>query len=328
MRAAVIGHVEWIEFIRVESVPKPGEIVHASDDLGRGGRWRSRRGGAAGEPRLRDPFFTALGDDELGRRSQAELESRGVQLHVAWVREPQRRAVTYVDDAGERTITVIGEKLQPRGYDDSLPWEELHRSDCVYFTGGDVQALAKARHARVLVATARELLTISRAAIELDALVSSATDVGERYEPGDLDPPPRLVVATSGQLGGWARPGGPFGAVTPPGPIVDAYGAGDCFAAGLTYALASGEEPRDALTFAAHCGATVVTGRGPYERQLTGSSLDAGLRRELLVPAARPGTSAPSPPHVCATPPTRCAGARRCSACHLPSRRAARRESR
>ena len=27
MRAAVVGHVEWIEFLRVESVPKPGEIV-------------------------------------------------------------------------------------------------------------------------------------------------------------------------------------------------------------------------------------------------------------------------------------------------------------
>ena len=34
MRAAVIGHVEWIDFVRVESVPKPGEIVHASDASG------------------------------------------------------------------------------------------------------------------------------------------------------------------------------------------------------------------------------------------------------------------------------------------------------
>src|SRR5207244_348839 len=71
-------------------------------------------------------FFTALGDDDLGRRSAEELASRGVQLHVAWVHRPQRRGVTYVDDAGERTITVIGEKHRPRGDDESLPWEELH----------------------------------------------------------------------------------------------------------------------------------------------------------------------------------------------------------
>src|SRR6185436_18610501 len=107
MRATVIGHVEWVEFLRVESVPTPGEIVHASD------AWAEAAGGGAvaavqlANLGCETSFFTALGDDELGRRSQAELESRGVQLHVAWVQEPQRRAVTYVDAAGERTITVI-----------------------------------------------------------------------------------------------------------------------------------------------------------------------------------------------------------------------------
>jgi ribokinase len=269
VRAVVIGHVEWIDFVRVEAVPRPGEIVHASD------AWAEAAGGGAvaavqlANLGCETAFFTALGDDELGRRSVEELESRGVRLHVDWVRRPQRRGVTYVDDAGERTITVIGEKHRPRGADASLPWEELLRCDCVYFTGGDVQALLKARHARVLVATSRELPTLRRAGVELDALVGSATDAGERYEAGDLDPPPKLFVATSGPLGGWSQPGGPFAAASPPGPVEDAYGAGDCFAAGLTFALARGDEPRDAVAFAARCGATVVTGRGPYGRQLT-----------------------------------------------------------
>ena len=96
----------------------------------------------------------------------------------------------------------------------------------MYFTGGDVESLSKARHARVVVATARELPTLMRSGVELDALVASATDAGERYEPGDLDPPPRLFVATSGRLGGWAQPGGPFEAADPPAPIEDTYGAG------------------------------------------------------------------------------------------------------
>ena len=30
MRAAVVGHVEWIEFAHVEHVLRPGEIVQAS----------------------------------------------------------------------------------------------------------------------------------------------------------------------------------------------------------------------------------------------------------------------------------------------------------
>jgi ribokinase len=268
VRAVVIGHVEWIDFIRVESVPRPGEIVHASE------AWAEAAGGGAvaavqlATLGCETTFLTALGDDALGRRARDELEARGVRMCVAWSGDDQRRGVTFVDAAGERTITIVGEKLRPSGDDESLPWEELRRADCVYFTGGDVAAVTKARHARVLVATARELPTLRRAGVELDALVASATDAGEHYESGDLDPPPRLVVATSGALGGWSRPGGPFAAATPPGPIEDAYGAGDCFAAGLTFALARGDEPREAVAFAARCGATVVTGRGPYERQL------------------------------------------------------------
>jgi ribokinase len=269
VRAVVIGHVEWIDFVRVEAVPKPGEIVHASE------AWAEAAGGGAvaavqlANLGCETLFFTALGKDDLGRRAETELTSRGVRLHVDWIREPQRRGITYVDEVGERTITVIGEKHRVRGDDESLPWEALHGADCVYFTGGDVQALRKARHARVLAATSRELSTLRDGAVELDALVGSATDEAERYETGDLDPPPRLFVATSGRLGGWAQPGGPFAAAVPPAAIEDTYGAGDCFAAGLTFALARGDEQRDALGFAALCGATVVTGRGPYGRQLT-----------------------------------------------------------
>jgi ribokinase len=31
MRTAVIGHVEWVEFARVERVPEPGDTVHSLD---------------------------------------------------------------------------------------------------------------------------------------------------------------------------------------------------------------------------------------------------------------------------------------------------------
>ena len=31
MNLAVVGHVEWIEFLRVEAVPKPGEIVSSTE---------------------------------------------------------------------------------------------------------------------------------------------------------------------------------------------------------------------------------------------------------------------------------------------------------
>jgi ribokinase len=45
---------------------------------------------------------------------------------------------------------------------------------------------------------------------------------------------------------------------------VDAYGAGDCFAAGLTYSLGRQLPLDDALAFAAHCAAAALTGRGVH----------------------------------------------------------------
>ena len=166
MKIAVVGHVEWVEFARVEHVPKPGEIVHASET-----------------------------------------------------------------------------------------WAEA--------------AVHAARRAPIVVATVRELETLRNAAVELDALVGSGEDPGERYGPGELEPRPKLVVTTAGALGGWMNPGGPYLAAPLPGPVEDAYGCGDCFTAGLTFALAEGRSPEEAVELGARCGAAVLTGRGAYAGQLT-----------------------------------------------------------
>jgi ribokinase len=268
MRVAVVGHLEWVEFARVEAVPRPGEIVHAVET------WEEPAGGGAVAAvqlaRLAGSclFFTALGADELGRRSRAELGRLGVDIRAIPEADPTRRAFTFVDETGERTITVLGEKLRPRGGDSRLPWHELAGLDAVYFVSGDAEALHHARLARVLVATARELATLREADVQLDALVGSGEDEGELYRPGELEPAPELVVTTSGALGGWVQPGGPFRPAPVPGTVVDAYGCGDCFAAGLTFALGRGDSVEEAVALAARCGAAVMTGRGPYEGQL------------------------------------------------------------
>lgn len=274
MRVAVVGHIEWVEFARVEAVPRPGEIVHALE------RWDEPAGGGAVAAvqlaRLTGScvLFTALGSDELGRRSRAELTQLGVELRAIPDVEPTRRAFTFVDESGERTITVLGEKLRPRGGDSRLPWHELRGMDAVYFVSGDADALQHARSARVLVATARELPTLREAKLELDALVGSGEDEAELYRPGDVDPPPRIVVTTSGGLGGWVQPGGPFRPAPLPGPVIDTYGCGDSFAAGLTFALGRGDPVDEAVAVAARCGAAVMTGRGPYSAQLDAATVE------------------------------------------------------
>ena len=95
------------------------------------------------------------------------------------------------------------------------------------------------------------------------------------------DSRPRLVVATEGGLGGSyvertldGPPAndivrsGRWVAAPLPGPAVDAYGCGDSFAAGLTFALGANMSTDDALAFAAKCGAACLTGRGPFAGQL------------------------------------------------------------
>ncbi|MCY1059353.1 PfkB family carbohydrate kinase [Nannocystis sp. SCPEA4] len=271
MRVAVIGHVEWIEFVRVARVPAPGDIVHAQDGWeGAGG------GGAVAAVQLARlagecTFFTALGDDLLGTRARAELAAMGLRVEAAIRPLRQRRGFTYVDDSGERTITVIGERLAPRAAD-PLAWDLLAEADAVYVTAGDADALRLARRARKVVATARILPTLRAAGIALDAIVGSSRDPAERYAAGDLEPPPRLVVRTAGGAGGsYEFPGGEcrvYPAAQLPGPVVDAYGCGDSFAAGLTYALGAGLSADEAVQLAARCGAAALTGRGPCGGQL------------------------------------------------------------
>jgi ribokinase len=267
MRVAVIGHVEWIEFVRVDHVPMQGEIVHAleawAEAAGGGAVASVQLAGLAGASTL----FTAVGDDHVGALVAPELAEHGVRVEAAVRPEPQRHGLTYLDSEGERTITVIGERMGPRRGDD-LPWVELDEADGVYFVSGDVEAVRVARAARVLVATARSLAALQEAGVQLDALVRSGSDGGERYRRGDLDPPPRLEVATDGQRGGtYSVEGGPtrgYEAAPLPGRRQDTYGAGDSFAAGLTFALAQGLRAEEALAFAARCGAEALARKGAH----------------------------------------------------------------
>ncbi|MGZ4110603.1 MAG: PfkB family carbohydrate kinase [Actinomycetota bacterium] len=276
MRTAVVGHVEWIEFAHVDHVPTPGEIVHAAD------WWEEPAGGGAvAAVQLHKlsgdcTFFTALGRDGTGKRAHLELESLGPRVEAVTRRSPTRRGVTFIDPNGERTITTLGERLHPEATD-PLPWDELERIDAVYFTAGDAAALRAARRARVLVATTRVLDLLGDADVPLDAVVGSGRDPSERWDPSALQHPPELVVLTDGARGGVfaAADGskGRFDAVALPGPLVDTYGGGDSFAAGLTFALGAGLDVSSALQLAAMCGAWCVAGRGPYGNQLIAADL-------------------------------------------------------
>ena len=284
MRAAVLGHIEWVDFVRVERLPLAGEIVRALE------AWDEPAGGggvaAAQMAKLAESatLYTALGDDDRARRTRDLLPRLGVRLEAATRAAPQRRGITFVESSGERTITVIGERIAALG-SDPLAWDELARTDAVYVCAGDAAAIRRARAARVVVATARILPVLREAGIVLDAVVASARDASERYQDGDLDPPPRLVVRTEGERGGTYRSGASearrYAPAPPPGPIVDTYGAGDSFAAGLAFGLAAEASVDAAVAFAARCGAAALTGRGAFAGRLAlpGSACESAVAR-------------------------------------------------
>jgi ribokinase len=274
---AVVGHIEWVQFARASHVPLAGEVVHARDPFE-----EPAGGGAVAAVQLArlagsSALFTALGSDEHGERSISRLGTLGVRVHAVRLPVPTRRAFTLVDDLGERTITTLGERLEPAGGTRVPGWAELQGLDGVYLTAGDTRALQGARAgARVLVASPRAGAVLGTG-VKLDALVLSGEDPIELAAAKGVEDHAEIVVWTEGARGGHfrSRAGetGRWEAAPLPGEPVDSYGCGDSFAAGVTFGLAAGMPIGRALALAARCGAACLTGRGPYARQLQASDI-------------------------------------------------------
>lgn len=269
LRIGVIGHVEHITLGRVRALPRAGDIAHLEQPrvLAGGG------GGIAFFQLARGPaelhLFTALGDDDAAAVVERQIRATGATIHAARRAEPHTRDVVMIDPAGERTIVVVGEPLHPRA-DDPLPWELLATLDAVYFTAQDPAVLARARAARVVVATARRQACIRASGVELDAIVGSRADPREASARVDYAIAPAALVMTEGARGGTVETAA--GTARFASPTVTAtggaYGAGDSFAGALTYYLAAGLDPLAAASRAAHHGAAVLSGLDPIEAQL------------------------------------------------------------
>jgi ribokinase len=271
LRLAVIGHVEHVTLGRVAAIPRAGEIAHLEAP-----RWLPGGGGGVAFWQLARAdaevhLFTAVGRDEAGREVEAALAASGAHVHAARRDEAHPRVVAMIAPDGERTIVVVGDPLQPRRAD-ALPWDVLARCDGAYFTAQDPQTLAEARRARVLVATARRREALARSGAGADVVVGSAADARERSALADYPVPPGALVLTEGAAGG--RIFTASGSVHFAAPRAEriagggAYGAGDSFAAALTFYLAAGREIADACTRAARHGAAVLRGMDPRDGQI------------------------------------------------------------
>lgn len=260
---AVVGHVEWVTHA-LGAVPARGQIADLRDALAEpagGGAVAACAAARLGAPAT---LVTALGDDDAARRSRAILEGRGVEMVAASRRAAQTPVLSITEADGERTIMVVGPRLQP-GPGDELPWGLLGDVAGAYYAGEHPGALEHARSACVLVVTARRLDDLRAAGVRADVIVASASDPDE--DPWGLPASltPDAIVLTDGPHGGMIHREAEtcrYTPVPPPGPVVDTYGCGDSFAAGLTVGLARGLEIADACALGALAGARCATWRG------------------------------------------------------------------
>ena len=124
-------------------------------------------------------FFTALGNDDHGRRAAAQLRGHGVEVEAVVRDRPQRRGVAFLDARGERTIATLGERLVPEGR--GRPALGPPRRDGRRLLHGRRhRSLRAARAAGTLVATPRARDALTGSDVTLDALVRSAGDAGEQ----------------------------------------------------------------------------------------------------------------------------------------------------
>ena len=266
LKLAVIGHIEWVTFLKVDQLPLAGQISHGKDGF------EEAAGGAAVAAvqmarLINGPvdLITSLGKDKYGEQCYERLTKLGLKLKVAWRDKPTRRGISLTSEDGERAITVIGERLQPIGSDD-LPWSELKYYDGVFITATDKEGIRHARKAKFLSATPRtgeETLKISK--IKINALIGSGLDHGEKINYEKFVPKPDIYISTEGKLGGTVYPEKTkYKSIKPSSKEIDSYGCGDCFAGAVTTALSAKMNLDQALKIGAYCGAECSTHYGPY----------------------------------------------------------------
>ena len=266
LKLAVIGHIEWVTFLKVDQLPLAGEISHATDCF------EEAAGGSAVAAvqmarLINGPvdLITSLGKDIYGERCYERLTKLGLNLKVAWREKPTRKGISLISKDGERAITVIGERLQPVA-SDNLPWNDMKNYDGIFITATDKEGIKLARKARFLAATPRiGENTLINSQVKLNALIGSGLDPGERINYEKLVPNPCIYIATEGKRGGTVYPNKyKYKSIKPSSQEIDSYGCGDCFAGAVTTALSAKLDLNKAINIGAYCGAECSTRYGPY----------------------------------------------------------------
>ena len=256
----------------LDRLPSPGDTVVAAETRWLPGGKGANQAAAAARLGANVRFVGAVGDDAAADVALGGLDDDGVD--ISSVRRiagaPSGVAVVCVDGLGENLIVVApgaNGSLDPDDIDLPEPCAAVLVSlevpvataVAALRAAHDVGALAVLNAAPADAATS-ELLSVADVLVanegEAAALAGGRSLAALAAETGTT------VVATAGPAG--VRAATPEGeelhVPALPAEVVDTVGAGDCFAAALTVALAEGSALDEALRFGT-AAATIAVGR-------------------------------------------------------------------
>lgn len=274
----------------LDHLPAAGDTVLAADSRWLPGGKGANQAAAAARLGARVRFLGAVGDDAAATVALGGLADDGVDVSCVR-RVPGTRsgvAVVCVDGLGDNLVVVAaganrclepGDVDLPAGCAAVLASLEVPVATAVAAlrAAHDAGALAVLNAAPADAATS-ELLAVADVVVANEG--EAAALAGGRGLGALASETGTTVVATAGPAGVRAATaeGQDLHLPALPAEVVDTVGAGDCFAAALTVALAEGRSLADALAFGT-AAATLSVGRVGARDLPTRAEVDALLAR-------------------------------------------------
>jgi len=151
VRVAVVGYVEWTEYVTLDDVPRPGWRLRSRGVLEAPGASASVVAVQLAKLGARAELFTTLAKDPNAERMARFFAEQGVEVHAAERPGIQPRSLALLDlGANERSLIAFDRANEP-ALADRLPWERLDYADSIVFTGGDRPLLERVRAATELL---------------------------------------------------------------------------------------------------------------------------------------------------------------------------------
>lgn len=274
-RVCVVGSTNVDLVLRVSHHPVPGETVLATGKERLAGGKGANQAVALARLGAQVRFVSAVGADDDGTWSLAQLQAEGVATdEVTVVDAATGLAVVSVDAAGENTIVVAPGANLHVAAPSSLTEDALLLSlEVPLATVCAWARLAKQRGVLVVLNAAPWQPLPEALLADIDVLVVNATEaaaLGPQSAAG-------VLVVTLGAQGAKVVQGGITTHVTTPATeVVDTTGAGDCFAAALTHALAAGRDVVAATSWACRAASRSVQHLGARTGYPTMTELTSG----------------------------------------------------